>query len=106
MTLPDTETLLFDLADNGVLTLTLDRPEKKNAANAQMWDELLVSFQSVKHDTSIRALVVTGSGDAFCSGADLGGTEAVPSGINWPRCATSTMSPWACTSCPCPRLPR
>lgn len=73
MTLPAAETLLFHQTDDGILTLTLNRPEKKNAANGQMWEELLLTFRSVKHDPSIRALVVTGAGDAFCSGADLGG---------------------------------
>ncbi len=73
MTLPAAETLSYHHSDDGIFTLTLNRPEKKNAANGQMWEELLLTFRSVKHDPEIRALVVTGAGDAFCSGADLGG---------------------------------
>lgn len=76
MSLPSAETLRFDRSDQGVFTLTLNRPEKKNAANNQMWEELLVTFRHLKHDASVRVVVVTGAGDAFCSGADLGGDMA------------------------------
>jgi enoyl-CoA hydratase/carnithine racemase len=66
------ETLLVDRAPNGVVTLTLNRPQKKNAMNAAMFDELLAVFREVDASTSDRVLVITGAGDAFCSGADLG----------------------------------
>ncbi len=66
------ETLLVDRAPNGVVTLTLNRPEKKNAMNAAMFNELLAVFREVDASTSDRVLVITGAGDAFCSGADLG----------------------------------
>jgi enoyl-CoA hydratase/carnithine racemase len=64
------ETVLVDRTD-GVVTLTLNRPEKKNAANAVMWQELLECFREVASRADDRVLVVTGAGDAFCSGADL-----------------------------------
>jgi len=67
-----TETLLFDMTDDGVLTMTLNRPEKKNAANHVMWDDLLATFQQVRHDPDVRVFIITGAGDGFCSGADLG----------------------------------
>ena len=66
------ETLLVDRSD-GIVTVTLNRPEKKNAINARMWDELLEVFVEIGESTTDRVLVITGSGDAFCSGADLGG---------------------------------
>lgn len=66
------ETLLVDRAD-GIVTVTLNRPEKKNAANDLMWDELLAVFDEVADRDDDRVLVVTGAGDAFCSGADLTG---------------------------------
>jgi enoyl-CoA hydratase/carnithine racemase len=66
------ETLSIDRAPNGVVTLTLDRPEKKNAMNATMWNELLAVFREIDASTTDRVLVITGAGDAFCSGADLG----------------------------------
>ena len=66
------ETLLIDRAPNGVVTLTLNRPERKNAMNTAMFNELLAVFREVDASTSDRVLVITGAGDAFCSGADLG----------------------------------
>lgn len=66
------ETVRVDRAPNGVVTLTLDRPERKNAMNTAMFGELLAVFREVDETTSDRVLVITGAGDAFCSGADLG----------------------------------
>ena len=59
--------------DAGVVTITLNRPERKNAINHLMWDELLAAFQEIAEGTTDRVLVITGAGGAFCSGADLGG---------------------------------
>jgi 2-(1,2-epoxy-1,2-dihydrophenyl)acetyl-CoA isomerase len=67
------ETLLVDVADNGVVTVTMNRPEKKNAANGAMWDELRETWDELALDPDVRCVVMTGAGDAFCSGADLGG---------------------------------
>lgn len=66
------ETLRVERAPNGVVTLTLNRPEKKNAMNLTMFNELLAVFREVNDSPADRVLVVTGAGDAFCSGADLG----------------------------------
>src|SRR5882724_8599311 len=65
------ETLRVDRTPNGVVTLTLNRPERKNAVNAVMWNELLTVFREVDVSSTDRVLVITGAGDAFCSGADL-----------------------------------
>ncbi len=67
------ETLLIDAADNGVVTVTMNRPKKKNAANGTMWDELRQTWDELSLDPDVRCVVMTGAGDAFCSGADLGG---------------------------------
>ena len=67
------ETLIIDAADNGVVTVTMTRPEKKTAANAVMWDELRDTWNALAVDPDVRAVIMTGAGDAFCSGADLGG---------------------------------
>src|SRR3954468_19098866 len=64
------ETLKIDRAD-GVLTVTLNRPEKKNAINGTMWEELLATFRDAATDGDVRVVVLTGAGGAFCSGADL-----------------------------------
>jgi 2-(1,2-epoxy-1,2-dihydrophenyl)acetyl-CoA isomerase len=55
----------------GVVTVTLDRPAKKNAVNDVMWRELLAAFTEVADSAGDRVLVLTGAGGAFCSGADL-----------------------------------
>ncbi len=57
--------------DGPVLTVALDRPAKKNAANAAMWVELAETFRSAASDAEVRVVVVTGRGGEFCSGADL-----------------------------------
>ena len=64
------ETLLTELAD-GVMTLTLNRPDKLNAFNPAMSRELIDFFQSVNAMDEVRAIVVTGAGRAFCAGADI-----------------------------------
>ena len=61
--------------DAGVVRLTLNRPEKKNAINATMWSELERVFDEVSRRRADRVLVVGGAGGAFCSGADLSGTS-------------------------------
>jgi 2-(1,2-epoxy-1,2-dihydrophenyl)acetyl-CoA isomerase len=55
----------------GVVTITLNRPEKKNAMNRTMWSELRQTFTEITDSDDDRCVVVTGAGDAFCSGADL-----------------------------------
>jgi 2-(1,2-epoxy-1,2-dihydrophenyl)acetyl-CoA isomerase len=70
------DTLTVADAD-GIRTITLNRPEKKNAINAPMWDELLVAFTDAGTDADVRVLVVTGAGGAFSSGADLSDGGAV-----------------------------
>ena len=64
-------TVLYDLAD-GILTLTLHRPDRLNAYNGEMHAELIAALRRADADDDVRAIVVTGSGRAFCAGADLG----------------------------------
>jgi len=64
------ETLLYEVQD-GVATLTLNRPEVYNAMNNTMYTELLDVLKQVTSDSSVRALIITGAGKAFCSGADI-----------------------------------
>ena len=68
----DFETLQYEVAD-GVLTLTLNRPDRMNAFTDTMRAELLVAFDASDADDDVRAVIVTGAGRAFCAGADLGG---------------------------------
>ena len=65
------ETLLTELKD-GVLTLTLNRPEQLNAYTAQMGIDLADAFVAADGDDEVRVIVVTGAGRHFCAGADMG----------------------------------
>lgn len=64
------ETILFDVAE-GVATITLNRPEMRNALNQVMYRELRKAIQVCERDETIRAVVITGAGKGFCSGQDL-----------------------------------
>jgi 2-(1,2-epoxy-1,2-dihydrophenyl)acetyl-CoA isomerase len=65
-------TIRSEVAD-GVATLTLNRPESLNALNADMRRELLAAFKALARDDAVRAVILTGEGRGFCSGADLRG---------------------------------
>ena len=64
------ETLIVERKD-GVVTVTMNRPERKNAANGKMLTELRAIFEEVEDNPDDRIMVLTGAGGAFCSGADL-----------------------------------
>ncbi len=66
------ETIIYEV-DNGILTLTLNRPEKLNAFTGTMLQEMLDAFDRADADDEVRAIIVTGAGRAFCAGADLSG---------------------------------
>jgi len=68
---PDYSSIAWDLADDGVLTLWLDRPDQLNAFTVEMADELVDAFGRASRDDAVAAVVVTGSGRAFCAGMDL-----------------------------------
>jgi enoyl-CoA hydratase/carnithine racemase len=65
------ETIDLDVAD-GVLTITLDRPDRLNAFTVQMHTELIEAFDRADADPDVRCVIVTGRGRGFCAGADLG----------------------------------
>jgi len=68
--LPETKTLLLNL-DRGVLHLTLNRPESRNAMSPEMLADIEAVFSSIAADNSVRAVVLRGAGGHFCAGADL-----------------------------------
>lgn len=72
----DTEVLLSSDRD-GVRTLTLNRPHRRNALDARLWVELADALRALKREQDVRALVLTGAGGAFCSGADIGTGEQI-----------------------------
>lgn len=65
------ETIILEKKE-GVATLTLNRPEKLNALNRKMTEELESAMVEIRKDRDVRALVITGAGRGFCSGADVG----------------------------------
>lgn len=68
--LPNCETLLLNL-EGGVLHVTLNRPDNRNAMSLTMVSELRAVLQSLRHDLSVRAIVLRGAGGHFCAGGDI-----------------------------------
>ncbi len=70
------EQIIYDVSE-GVGTVTLNRPEQRNALSGQMLSELVDAIASARRDDDVRAVVLTGAGEkVFCAGADLGGFAA------------------------------
>jgi len=68
--------LLYEVRD-GVATLTLNRPDQRNALNAELLAALVEGLKRARDDAEVRCVVLTGAGDkVFCAGADLGGFAA------------------------------
>jgi len=62
----------YDLdAASGVATITLDRPDRLNALTFEVYDELRQTFRTLDTEAGVRAIVITGTGKAFCSGGDV-----------------------------------
>ena len=66
----DFKTTLLDIKNN-IMTITLNRPEKKNALNNVMMNELNYALAYAKQESSIRVVVIAAEGNIFCAGADL-----------------------------------
>lgn len=82
MTTSENDVILFDI-DDGVATITLNRPDVYNAWNSEVQTTLFRLLDTFTHDAAVRAVIITGAGKAFCAGADMevlseadGGTAA------------------------------
>ncbi|GAB2766198.1 enoyl-CoA hydratase-related protein [Nocardioides salsibiostraticola] len=63
--------LRLDRPSDGVVLLTLDNPDQRNAMSADMTSSWVEAIEALAHDDTVRVVVVTGAGKAFCSGGDL-----------------------------------
>jgi methylglutaconyl-CoA hydratase len=68
---PDNYTTLRYQKDGAIATITLDRPDKRNAISSTMIEELLGVLNAAEGDAAVRVIILTGAGRAFCSGMDL-----------------------------------
>ncbi len=64
-------TQILETLDNGVLTLTLNRPERLNAWTPVMQAELETAIRTAGDNADVRCIIVTGAGRGFCAGADM-----------------------------------
>jgi enoyl-CoA hydratase len=87
----DYETLIVDDSEDGIRTITLNRPEKRNAINNAMRTELLNALQSADRDAAIKVSVIKGAGKCFSSGYDLGSDLAA----DQPYFSAEVGLPWA-----------
>ena len=69
------ENILYEVAD-GVATITLNQPDKRNALSHPMLDDLVDAFGKAQQDAAVRVAVLTGAGDVFSAGGDLSGFSA------------------------------
>ena len=66
------ETVIYEVKDN-IAKITMNRPEKKNALNHALWDDLIAAFDQAADDPEVRVIILCGAGTSFCSGWDLRG---------------------------------
>jgi 2-(1,2-epoxy-1,2-dihydrophenyl)acetyl-CoA isomerase len=76
-TMAEFETIQYELNEN-VALITMNRPERRNAMNLTLNRELLQAFDQSANDDQVRAVLITGAGQGFCSGADLTMFQPLP----------------------------
>jgi enoyl-CoA hydratase/carnithine racemase len=73
----------YEVVD-GIATITIDRPERRNALSRQLVGELLAAFQRVTDDDEVRVAILTGAGGVFCSGTDMSAPDEIdPAHVDW-----------------------
>lgn len=76
MTNSESKVVLLTIAD-GIARITLNRPEKRNALNSELIEALKAALRSAGEDDEVRAIVLSGAGSDFCSGADLSALQKI-----------------------------
>lgn len=89
-----------------IATVTLVNPTRKNALTAAMWGQLTDTFRLLSTDGDVRAVVVTGEGEEFCSGADLGGDAGSSDGHRLAQMRQVNQACLALQALPQPTLAR
>ncbi len=84
------ETLAIDARADGVVVVTLNRPDRLNAFDGVMRAEIRRMLKQIRDDDDARAMVLTGAGRAFCSGADLAASDK----RGWPTAANEPRFAW------------
>ncbi|MFH1629155.1 MAG: enoyl-CoA hydratase/isomerase family protein [Pseudomonadota bacterium] len=64
------ETVIYEVKEN-IAKIVMNRPDKRNALNYALWDELIAAFDQAENDPEVRVVILCGAGSAFCSGWDL-----------------------------------
>jgi enoyl-CoA hydratase/carnithine racemase len=75
---PNTDLVLRDELENGIVRLTFNRPEQRNALSLEMIRQVMTQFESMAHDDKVRVVILAGAGPAFCAGHDLKELRADP----------------------------
>ena len=81
-------------SDGGVATITLNRPEKKNTLDIPMREELADALSALRKDDSVRALILTGAGGAFCAGGDISTMASGPISAEAGRKRAQSVHGW------------
>jgi enoyl-CoA hydratase len=93
----------FEVDDEGIGTITIDRPEKRNAMTYAMLGRFLGAVKEAGEDERVRVVIVTGSGGAFCAGTDLADLATVPGESRGTRgSAAEGEKWWPLVRCPKP----
>ena len=97
-----TDWIMYDVSE-GVATITINRPEKKNAITFKMLADFLAAFKRAGEDADARVVVLKGTDGAFCAGTDLSDLASVPGEERGLRGSASERSKWwPIVECPKP----
>ena len=93
----------YELAADGVATLTIDRPEKRNAMTYAMLGAFTAKIGEIGEDPNVRVLIITGSGGTFCAGTDLADLATIPGETRGVRGTAEQVDRWwPIVQCPVP----
>lgn len=103
--MPDTHTKTYEdilySVDQGVATITLNRPDKLNAWRGEMDRDVRAAMRAASDDPDVRVIVLTGAGKGFCAGADMGLLQSIQSGdAQSSRAVVDALKPWDASANP------